>query len=280
MLKIFLYFKVMSSFTSKKLWKKTLKTLVISFYHVLLFLLVESAMHAANLPPNKSLPAGDSTIVIETFDYPKQIGKFPKTWEGRYGWRQARARLKDIYYTIESEIDNLFLRASTEGKAINVGIQVNIILRTYNRVRWRWRVFELPKEGNEKIEERNDSAAAVRLIFKGGVIPKTIKYVWSTTLPTGTETESPLNSKTKIIVLDSGKTNLGQWVWKDVNAYEDYRRLFGGEPRPVRAIAILTDSDNTQSTVKADYDDITFFMAPPDTFEMVPDFHLKSKEKK
>ena len=50
-----------------------------------------------------------------------------------------------------------------------------------------------------------------------------------------------------------------------MNAYEDYRRLFGGEPRLVEAIAVITDSDNTLSPVKADYDDFLFLIAAPDS---------------
>ena len=58
-----------------------------------------------------------------------------------------------------------------------------------------------------------------------------------------------------VIVLRSGTENLGKWVWEEVNAYEDYRRLFGGDPRPSDLVGLLTDSNNTKSFVKADYDD-------------------------
>ena len=37
---------------------------------------------------------------------------------------------------------------------------------------------------------------------------------------------------------------------------EDYRRIFGEEPPMVGAIAIMTDTDNTQQSAVAWYDDI------------------------
>ena len=207
----------------------------------------------------------DSTLVIETFDYPGRIGRYPETWEGRSGWLQTTTRRADLYYFIESEEENLFLRAETTGSAVNFGIGVDVNIRVYNRLRWRWRVFELPENANETVKDLNDSAASVRLVFHGRhPVPKTLKYVWSTTVPKGVETESPSNSRTKVVVLRSGEEHLGAWVWEDVDVYADYKRLFGGEPRKVQAFAVITDSDNTNTPVKADYDDISFWISPPD----------------
>ena len=238
-------------------------------YRVLFGLLFGSVAYAADPPEHLRTPSRDSISVLERFDYPDHIGKLPNTWEGRTGWR--RAGKKDLYYTIQTEDDDFFLRASTTGKAIDAGRKANINLRIYNRLRWRWRVFKLPRDGNEQIKDKNDSAAAVRLVFHGGMVPKTLKYVWSATLPVGTETESPLNSRTKVVVLESGSSKLREWVWEEVDAYEDYKRLFGGEPRPVKYLAVITDSDNTRSPVIADYDDFAFLIGPPDTIKTAPD---------
>ncbi len=237
-------------------------------YRVLFGLLLGSVVYAADPPEGLHTPSKDSIFVLERFDYPDHIGKLPDTWEGRTGW--GRVGKKDLYYTVQTEDDDFFLRASTTGKAINVGRKANINLRIFNRLRWRWRVFKLPQDGNEQIKDKNDSAAAVRLVFHGGIIPKTLKYVWSATLPVGAETESPVNSRTKVIVLESGSSKLGEWVWEERDAYEDYKRLFGGEPRRVKFLAVITDSDNTRSPVIADYDDFTFLIGPPDTIKTAP----------
>ena len=132
-------------------------------------------------------------------------------------------------------------------------------------------MHSLPAGGNENYKKTNDSAAAMRLVFGGRLRIKTLKYVWSTTLPAGTETVSPHTESTKVIVLQSGRDKIGKWVWEEVNAYEDYKRVFGSDPRLVGAVAVLTDSDNTKALVKADYDDISFLMEPPDSSEVVPD---------
>jgi hypothetical protein len=45
-------------------------------------------------------------------------------------------------------------------------------------------------------------------------------------------------------------------VSEEVNVYEDYKRLFDGEPGEVQAIAIMSDSNDTESKAVAHYDDI------------------------
>jgi len=225
--------------------------------------LVAQPAFPAEPPPALYTPARDSLFVMERFTYPDQLGQFPDHWQGRAGWRKARTDKKeDLYYTIEVEDGDYFLRAETQGRATDAGCKANVNLRLYNKLRWRWRVHKLPEGGNEQEEDRNDSAAAVRLVFRGGMFPKTLKYVWSTSLPVGTETPSPASDKTKVIVLRSGKDMAGEWVWEEVDAYEDYKRLFGGEPRIVQALAVLSDSDNTDSPVSADYDDFVFLIGP------------------
>ena len=226
-------------------------------------LLLVLPVHGAEPPLDLYTPARDSLFVLERFTHPDQLGQFPEHWEGRTGWRQKRTKeAEDLYYTIQVEDGDYFLRAETQGRSTNAGCEANVNLRLYNKLRWRWRVHKLPEGGNEEDEDKNDSGAAVRLVFRGGMLPKTLKYVWSSTLPVGAETVSPSSDKTKVIVLRSGLDSAGEWVWEEVDAYDDYRRLFGGEPRLVQALAVITDSDNTKSPVSADYDDFVFLIGP------------------
>jgi len=43
-----------------------------------------------------------------------------------------------------------------------------------------------------------------------------------------------------------------------VNVLEDYRRAFGEEPPRIRAVAVMSDSDNTGARTVAWYGDIRF----------------------
>lgn len=213
-------------------------------------------------PAGFHTPSGDSTFYIELFDDPNQTGRFPDLWEARKGgWRKASDH--EIYYVINEEEDgNRYLSAETDENAIDAGRAADVNLRIYNKLRWRWRVWSLPVGANEEVGVKNDSGAAVRIVFYGGIRPRMLKYVWSSSLPRGTETVSAGNKRIKVIVLESGSGRAGEWIWEEVNAYEDYKRLFGGEPRTVRILGVITDADNTKTFSKADYDDFTFIKVP------------------
>ena len=213
-------------------------------------------------PPGYHTPSSDSTLHIELFDYPEHRAGLPQPWEARKGiWGQVSPL--EIYYTIVKEGENQYLSAKTDDSAIDAGRPADVNLRIYNKLRWRWRVWSLPVGANEEVKSKNDSGAAVRIVFKGGLRARMLKYVWSSTLPKGTETESAGNGKIKVIVLQSGTSRMGEWIWEEVNAYEDYKRLFGGEPRTVRILGVITDANNTQTLSAADYDDFTFIKIPP-----------------
>ena len=126
---------------------------------------------------------------------------------------------------------------------------------------WKWRVFDIPKNANEDNKDKNDVAASIYVVFDFGhvlfrKVPKSIRYTWSSTLPVGTEL-SKFYGNQKIIVMAAGEEGLGSWQSFERNILEDYQRLFGENPpaRPL-AILLLSDGDDTNDRVIADYDDI------------------------
>ena len=229
-------------------------------------------------PAHWVTPAGDSTCVLDAFDYPRFLNSYPdKIWGGRSGWRYSETKKEDVYYWIAWEDNNHYLTAKTKGSAVNFGREakvtfrgreIKVSLRSFQKLRWRWRVHQLPEGSDETDDDKNDSAAAVRLVFGR---TKTLKYIWSETLPKGTVIKKEkLLGVQYIIVLRNGAKDAKKWVWEEVNAYQDYRRLFGGDPRPVDYLGLLTDSNNTKTVVAADYDDIIFIIPRP-TVEKNPE---------
>lgn len=229
-------------------------------------------------PAHWVTPAGDSTYVLDAFDYPRFLNTYPdKIWGGRSGKLLKETKKEDVYYRILQEDNNHYLSAKTKGGAVNFGREAKVTyrgreikasLRLFQKLRWRWRVHDLPEGSDETNDKKNDSAAAVRLVFGTSIWSgKSLKYIWSATLPKGTVIKG---WKQYTIVLRSGSEERKKWVWEEVDAYQDYRRLFGGDPRPVDLFGLLTDSNNTETVVAADYDDITFIIPRP-TVEMNPE---------
>lgn len=231
--------------------------------------LTEVSIISAQQP--RQLENGD--ILLESFDN-DSVGELPLEWYDRDGNKKlknhARKFTKNYKYKVLQENGDKFLRyEGTRAKHINFPLinkdKDNIYgIDIYETpiLSWKVRAHELPENANEDSSDRNDSVASIYVVFDMGrvalfkKVPKSIRYTWSTTLQEGTET-SKLFGNQKIVVVESGEENTGNWVTFERNIVEDYRRLFGDDPpNTPLAILILSDGDSTGSFVKADYDDI------------------------
>ena len=172
-------------------------------------------------------------------------GTFPQGWKARGGDGSK-------VYTVKADQES-YLEAKAINSAVAIAKKFEYDLKVYPFLSWQWRVIELPQGSDERYKKTGDSAAAIYVIFPGFFRPDNIKYVWSASLAIGTTTESPYSSKTKIVVLRNHSSPLGTWVSEKLNVYEDYKRLFGREPKHVKAIGIMSDSDNTGSRAEAHY---------------------------
>jgi hypothetical protein len=189
----------------------------------------------------------EPTRRVEDFSSFKE-GSFPEGWESRGGDEKA-------VYRVRSNKE-AYLEANAVNSAVAIAKKFPYELHEYPYLTWKWRVLQLPTGGDERFKESGDSAAAIYVIFEGFFRPNTIKYVWSASLPQGTTTESPYNSKTKIVVLRNQNSPLDEWISETVDVSADYRRLFKEEPKKVQAIGLMSDSDNTSSESIAQYREI------------------------
>lgn len=201
------------------------------------------------------LPTGDpAPVVIDDFgDIP--VGGFPDKWKA---WRGDDEYARNLY-SIQEENGNRYLQAHDDGTSIIIRKKMNEWNpREYRILSWRWRARVLPKDGDERIGPKNDSAVAVYVVLDQNFfrIPKTLKYVWSTTLPVGTRHRRDGIGRPNVIVLESGTKKLGEWVSVSVNVYDDFVRTFGRKP-PDHAVGIgvLTDGNATKTNSEGDYDD-------------------------
>jgi len=187
-----------------------------------------------------------------TFDG-DEIGEFPSGWVSRD--RQNMAKV----YSVQVEGEKRFLHADAHDLSVQISYQKNWDIRDLPILRWRWRSITFPIGSNEQIKSGADSVLGVYVVLRGWPFVRAIKYIWSDTLPMGTEFDSPYSSGTKMIVVRSGRGFTGTWVTEERNVLFDYERFFGKEEKhPVaQGIAILTDSDDTHSRTVGDYADIS-----------------------
>jgi len=108
-----------------------------------------------------------------------------------------------------------------------------------------------------KLSLKDKMVGELAQIMSGQEMPyATLMYIWS---PNGQLNQIKPNSHTnqiKMIVVDAGKENLGQWRKHSRDLTADYEAAYGYVPGNIVGIALLTDTDNTNSETKAYYGDI------------------------
>ena len=195
------------------------------------------------------------SVVIDDFEGFAD-GAFPDGWKA---WRGDDDIARSLYL-IGEEDGNRYLRAKDDGTSIIIRKKLDQWNpRKHQVLSWRWRARVLPEGGDERIGPKNDSAVALYVVLDQNFfrIPKTLKYVWSTTLPIGTRHRRDGIGRPNVIVLESGEEKLGQWVTETVNVYDDFMLTFGKKPpKSAVGIGVLTDGNATNTLSEGDYDDI------------------------
>lgn len=180
------------------------------------------------------------------------------------GWEEKIFKGKTVY-AILTEGDQNFLRASSRGASSGLYLKVDVPATPDLLLSWEWRAVKFPtkKEGVRLADRsQDDFAARIYVVFPGRSFFSTnvIEYIWDERIPENTFQSSPFSDRIKLFVVRSGapKEEGAGWFEEQRNVYEDYQMLFGKPPdRPVGAVAIMSDSDNTQTLSEADFRRLT-----------------------
>jgi hypothetical protein len=195
----------------------------------------------------------DGERVLEDFE-DNEAGGFPADWDVR-GW----GKIEEKPYRVVEENGNRFLRAEDTGQNVILVKAVRWNIQDYPYLSWRWRIRAVPTGSDERIEELADSAAGIYLTYrkKLGLLPQSVKWIWSASLPEGAAFRRSGVGMPWTIVAGSGSDPLDRWQHFVFDARAAYRETYGGDPgtRPL-GLGILSDANNTRTRAFADYDDI------------------------
>lgn len=224
-------------------------------------------------------------LAAETDAGSTQVAPFSKARPGTtlpQGWepRRITEQKRPTVYELVDDNGAVVLHARAEAAATGLGYPVSFDLRAMPIVEWRWKISRLIPNADNKTALREDSP--VRLVFEfdgdksklsiteraglsfaqtasGREAPyATLMYVWSNTYPVDAVFPNPRTGRVQMIVASSGSQGVGAWQTLRRNVYEDYKRAFHEEPGRLKAVGVLTDTDNTGETVDAWYGDIRF----------------------
>jgi hypothetical protein len=110
-----------------------------------------------------------------------------------------------------------------------------------------------------KFSNKNRMLSDLSQALTGEEMPyATLMYVWCNTCPVGSVITNPRTDRIRKLVVESGKGNLGKWLDYERDIRADFVKAFGEEPGALTGVALMTDTDNTQSKAMAWYGPISF----------------------
>ena len=84
----------------------------------------------------------------------------------------------------------------------------------------------------------------------------TLMYVWDNRAAVGSVIVAARTGRIRKIVVDSGPAQTSVWRFHERDIASDFKEAFGEEPGALTSIALMTDSDNTHSKVRAYYGEV------------------------
>ncbi len=218
--------------------------------------------------------AAETILEIATFSKSTPGGALPQGWQPQ----TFKKIVKHTNYELIKDGDITVVKASATASASGLTKPLDLELKDFPILEWRWKVSNVIAKGNPKIKSGDDYPARIYLTFKydptrvsawqrtkyglakslyGSYPPHAgINYIWESKLPVGTVVPNAYTDRLRMIVVETGTAKLNEWQNYRRNVYEDYKQAFGEEPPKVSGIAIMTDTDNTGETATAFYGDI------------------------
>jgi len=135
--------------------------------------------------------------------------------------------------------------------------EVNVDLKKYPVLTWKWKVTKLPVGGDFRKSSTDDQAAQLFLAFSK---TRAIVYIWDTSAPQGTvgKAAAPFFMSIKAIVVRSGNSDIGKWLTETRNVYDDYKKLFGEEPMAVAGVRLQINSQHTGTSAESYFSGVVF----------------------
>ena len=194
--------------------------------------------------------AADDSIVIADFSTWIMPRGMPPSWE-------LKVKSGKAAFDVMRDGDIPALHLKSVDSSFSVQGKVNVDVKRYPVLSWRWKVTQLPKGGDFRKSRTDDQAAQLFLAFTE---TKAIVYIWDTTAPQGLmESTSPVPFMTvKVVVVRSGPDELGKWIAETRNVYDDYKKLYGDEPPVVKGMRFQINSQHTKTSAESWFADVVF----------------------
>lgn len=165
-------------------------------------------------------------------------------------------------YRLEQIDGRLALHASSRAAASGLYREIIVDLNRTPFLYWSWRVDRTPDVRNEQAKSGDDYAARIYVVISGGLAfwrARSLNYVWASTTAQGSRWANPFaGPAVQMLALRSGNRDIGQWLHERRNVKRDLQEAFGEVIDRIDGVALMTDTDNSNTQAEAYYGDIHF----------------------
>lgn len=193
------------------------------------------------------------------FSEGKPVGPFSSN--GLVGW-QSKSFLNLTDYRLVQDQTTRVLQAQSNGQASVLIYQQRIDLHETPWLNWRWKIKQALSTEGETTKSGDDYVARIYVVIDGGVLrwkSKALNYVWSSRsgdIANWPNAYMPKNAM--MMAIRNGMDETETWYDEKRNVLTDLKQIFGKDIRYIDAIAVMTDTDDTQQSATAWYGDIFF----------------------
>ena len=201
--------------------------------------------------------AADHVVVEDWGRHPVGTSGIPPGWQGQ-NWGSPTY---DFTIVRDGDRNVLHLESANDSSTISTDIKGKVALARTPVLEWSWKVVTLPRGGDSRRKETDDQAAQLYMVwprFPQAVRSRIIGYVWDTSAPAGTITQSQKTGTVTYVIVRSGDADLGRWMTERRNVAEDFRAIYGEAPDDPAALSVAIDSNDTQSVAESFMGPIVF----------------------
>jgi hypothetical protein len=196
---------------------------------------------------------------------------FHDTFKNLNGWEkfQFSSGKKQTNYSIFTENDQNYLQIISDSSASGLISKYKFNPIEYPLLKWKWKINNIIPNANGKTKKGDDYPLRIFVMFEkdsseisfweklqnsalkflSGYVPpyKSLCYVWANSNSDTLHYFSPYTDDVMIICKQSGAEKCSQWIEEQVNIVDDYKKYFEEEVPSIACIAIMGDSDNSNS---------------------------------
>ena len=186
------------------------------------------------------------------------VGPFSKAT--KQGWDEKSFR-GHTEYTLVEDGGRTVLAAKSSSAASGLFKKIDIDLESTPVLNWSWKIDHVLAAADERSKKGDDYPARVYVVFSSGPLfwkTRTLNYVWSSNQSVDAEWPNAFTGSAHMIAVEGGREQVGQWRTYRRNVREDFKKYFGEDMTQAHAVAIMTDTDNTDQSASAFYGDIFF----------------------